>query len=423
MNRFFFSLLLCGLVACPENDSGDASPGGSSADGGSALVAAPRSTCSYDDECSAQEICAADGYCREAVDCQEDYHCNPCDQATCGFGGKGYCVEGFCKRARPLCAPCQSDAQCGEDSATGLSNRCGNFGGDRVCLLEAGRRACPRGQLRSDDGFCVPGDRDQCGGILHCGEASECPDGKTCSRRDEDPGLCLDLCGGDDDCVTGQICGPDGLCVRGCAERGCPTNQVCHDTGRCGSACSQQEDCSTGYECRQGRCRLPGCGDDNDCPPVFGVYCDPDTRQCLEGCRTDDHCSATQVCRETACVDRPCRTKELDCELGQFCCGVGLFGEGGETCPEGVEVGACFEPTTPFCQTCDNNDDCPAPRFEQDSLCVEYQDPEGNSRGKSCALGCRDLSDCPRGFECSAFEDQDGNPAGQVCTNARCAGD
>jgi len=96
---------------------------------------------------------------------------------------------------------------------------------------------------------------------------------------------------------------------------------------------------------------------------------------------------------------------------------------GGETCPEGVEVGACFEPTTPFCQTCDDNDDCPAPRFEQDSLCVEYQDPEGNSRGKSCALGCRDLSDCPRGFECSAFEDQDGNPAGQVCTNARCAGD
>jgi hypothetical protein len=402
-------------VACSGSltPSVDAGPGAVH-DAGNRTISTP---CTYDDECAAGLICAS-GICQPGSGCDQDFHCAGCDLATCGFDGRGYCKDAVCRRARPLCATCAEASQCGEETASGRSNLCTPLGDRSVCALDASRRSCPAGMSANPAGACLPNDLSQCGIAPSCVAAHDCPSERRCAQRDDDPGLCLEVCARDDECPTGSICDTfAGACRENCQERGCAANQVCHDTGHCGEACAADGDCPEGFSCLDGACRLPGCSSDRDCPPIFGVYCDIDTRACVEGCRDDEHCSATQVCRDGDCVARPCRGKELDCGLGEFCCGRGAYAD---DCPAEVATGACFPFPDGFCQPCSEADDCPGPRHGTDSLCVTYNDADDRELGKACALGCRDLEDCPRGFSCVEVRDGDDQVVGNVCAAAMC---
>jgi hypothetical protein len=408
-------LTFCVLGACtePATPGADGGPQGQH-DAGNRSITTP---CTFDDECAAGLICA-EGRCQPGGDCEQDFHCSGCDRATCGFDGRGYCRAGVCRRARPLCATCAEASQCGEETASGQPNLCTPLGDRKVCALDSSRRSCPAGMSSDGAGACLPNDRTECGTAPSCNGPDDCSATRLCAQRDDDPGLCLTLCRADGDCPTGSICDTfSGACREGCQQRGCAANQVCHDSGHCGEGCAADGDCPEGFSCRERACRLPGCSSDRDCPPVFGVYCDLESRTCVEGCQTDDHCSATQVCRTGACVPRPCRGKDLDCGLGEFCCGTGAYTD---SCPAEVEAGACFPFPDGFCQPCSEAADCPGPRHGSDSLCVGYEDAEGNELGKACALGCRDLEDCPRGFQCVEVRDGDDQVVGNVCAAAIC---
>jgi hypothetical protein len=402
------SLWILAFIACstPQDGAdGGTNPG---ADTGNALGGQTSQSCRYDDECPAGTRCDELGECIEASACDQDFHCQSGER----------CEEGACRRARPICASCENETQCGLDEVSGLPHPCVAHRTGRVCALESSARECPAGLIRDDGGFCLPA---QCTTPMGCAEDSDCPQSRRCAQRRDQRGLCVEFCRADEDCPGRSTCEPiTGVCNEPCAPGSCPSNQRCHDDGRCGSACMEDGDCEQGYTCSDGRCRLPGCSSDADCPPRFGVYCDPDSRQCLDGCLDDEHCSSMQICLRQACVPKPCRSKELDCGLGQFCCANGLD-DGGEICPTEVEQGACFDFADGFCAPCDDSDDCqPSSRHGSDSLCIEYQDRDGNSLGKSCALGCRDVGDCPRGFACSELQDDQGQSVGHICTAAMC---
>jgi hypothetical protein len=399
----------------PASPSADAGIG-ASADGGDG---AATTSCRYDDECAAGLICAGDGNCVDAAACDQDFHCSGCTVDRCGFAGDGICDQGGCRRPRPQCAPCETARQCGDDPVTGLPHPCVALDQGNVCALESSQRECPAGQMRHDDGYCLP---PSCTAPLACSSDADCPLGRHCSQRAGETGLCLAFCRDDSECPNRGWCDRlTGSCHDACTADSCPSNHRCHDDGRCGPPCGADTDCDEGFSCRDDRCRLPGCSSDADCPPRFGIYCDVGSRACREGCLRDEHCSATQICRAGQCALRPCRSKELDCNLGQFCCGTGSFGDGGDACPAGVEFGACFDFPDGFCAPCQESDDCrPASQHGSDSVCIEYQDRDSNALGKACALGCRDLADCPRGFGCSELRNESDQVVGSVCTAALC---
>lgn len=400
------------LVGCATESPDSSTDGGvqSGLDGSSQNTGTNPATqlCRYDDECVAGQFCDGTGNCVTGSACAQDFNCAPGER----------CETGVCRRSRPLCAPCSDERQCGLDQVSGLANPCVSHQGRQVCALESSARECPAGLVRDPAGYCLP---DQCGTPMGCSEDADCPQGLLCAQRRGEAGLCVDYCRIDSDCDDGGTCDAvTGLCRPRCEPGSCAGNQSCHDDGRCGPGCTGDDDCGDGFTCRDTRCRLPGCSSDSDCPPRFGIYCDTQRRECIEGCLTDQHCSSMQICSEGQCIARPCRTKELDCGLGQFCCMNGLD-DSGQTCPDGVEQGSCFDFPDGFCAPCQDSDDCsPTQRYGSDSLCVDYQDRDGNSMGKACALGCRDSADCPRGFSCNEFEDDQGNPAGSICTAAMC---
>ena len=340
--------------------------------------------------------------------CDQDFHCQPGER----------CQDGGCQAARPICAPCSDDSQCGLDLVTGLANPCVAHGDGQVCAMESSARECPAGLVRSEQGYCLP---VQCGTPMGCVSDADCPQGRRCAQRTDERGLCLEFCRSDDECPARATCEPvTGQCLPPCEVGSCPLNQRCHDDGRCASACAADSDCPAQFSCREGRCRLPGCASDSDCPPQFGIYCHVESRECREGCLTDQHCSSMQICRDGACTPRPCRTKELDCGLGQFCCANGLD-DGGEACPDNVAQGLCFDFPDGFCAPCQDSDDCSINnRHGSDTVCIDYQDRDGNSLGKACAIGCRDMADCPRGFGCTELQDDGGQTVGHVCTAAMC---
>ncbi len=404
--------IILSLVCCSTQEANSTLDGGSQSglDGSSQNNGTNATTqqCRYDDECEAGQRCDAAGDCVAGSACAQDFNCAPGER----------CETEVCRRARPLCAPCRDAVHCGLDQISGLPNPCVNHDGRQVCALESSARECPAGLIRDPAGFCLP---SQCGTPMGCSADADCPQGLLCAQRQGEAGLCVDYCRIDSDCNDGGTCDAiTGLCRPRCEPGSCAGNQSCHDDGRCGPGCVADNDCAQGFTCRESRCRLPGCSSDSDCPPRFGIYCDTDSRECTEGCLTDQHCSSMQICSEGQCIARPCRTKELDCGLGQFCCMNGLD-DSGQPCPDDVRQGSCFDFPDGFCAPCQDSNDCsPAERHGSDSLCVDYQDRDGNSLGKACALGCRDTADCPRGFSCNELEDDQGNPAGAICTATMC---
>jgi hypothetical protein len=427
------ALVVVALAGCP-GDGADGAEGEGEGEGGGVVVDAG---CDADDACGAGLVCdLATSTCVAGFDCSVNTTiCGFCGSpdVDCGFGeAPAFCDEdaGVCRRVKGACAPCSADDECGE-GPTGLPSVCsGGF-----CAPGCG--PCADG-FTCTDGGCVPlpgtTTTGTCDGAILCGDGTPCPDGTVCG----DFGVCLSLCASDVDCALGDICQDEGparnTCVTGCSF-GQRVNvdgedQICHGDGRFGPLCptpGETTGCPPSTECTaSGACDLAGCQSDAECP-LPRTYCDVASATCVTGCNDGGDCNAFELCEDNVCVAQGCRSKDSSCNLGEFCCGQEFYADA-STCPAPVQDGACFLAPEPWCQTCEDDDDCrDGERFGFSAHCFELtrQNPEtgqDESLGKFCSTGCRDNDDCPRGIPCVRDLPTPDGGTTQGCMDARCAG-
>lgn len=169
--------------------------------------------------------------------------------------------------------------------------------------------------------------------------------GEVCAR-----GVCVPGCL-EGACFSNQTCTRDNVCVEtNCLNVVCPEGQVCHD-GMCADGCENVQ-CPRPLACRFGRCinLCDGVRCDN------GQVCDPGTGRCVAGCQcapcpamtacqddgtcipprcVDVTCDANQYCNDRgACVNR-CDEQGVQCPLGQVC--DRMSGRCAEPMPDGPE--------------------------------------------------------------------------------------
>ena len=325
--------------------------------------------------------------------CTHDRDCTPVYDYYCDL------TTNKCKKRLSLCQECTTNRECGMDSDLCINNP---STGGKVC------------------GYS-------------CGVAEDCPDNFTCSS-----GQCiLDAAAiGSGACCVHQDCAtvPDKpvcnfvnhKCIAGCKDDAeCSGGQVCA-SGLCIDGCSSSSDCAQGQVCDlvTRLCFEGDCYDKADCSLEY--LCDTDTHTCVEGCDDDGDCLGANECKLVAgvkkCVERTGCENTGDCKIGFYC---------NPDVPDvnNPERGSCQISTGPYtCCGCESNEDCGngANCFE-----LKFEDEEGNHiEGKidykAClaTIDCKRWNedhqqvgtiDCPRGFTCGEYEDQQSGQKYGIC--------
>ncbi len=230
--------------------------------------------------------------------------------------------------------------------------------------IRSGTIVCPDAGLPCDTGLlgaCAEGVTQCVGSGTVCSQVVE-PSPERCDALDNDcdgetdegDGLCsiYEVCvdGNCEErcsefgCPTGQVCGPDDICVDAeCLYVDCPPGQRCVD-GTCVGACDGVV-CPHGLQCRSGRCvDLCETIECDECTVCEDGVCV--TRCAYEPCPAGEECQADGSCLETACAT-------VTCPEGQYCEGGACLDScAGAVCPVGevCELGACVpyeEPPPP----------------------------------------------------------------------------
>ncbi len=285
------------------------------------------------------------GWCEEAA---HGLSCDPGEDEGCGTGC-AVCVEGVCTEFEPGGGACSADSDCFEGEAC--------LGGECLWCPDAceDNGDCDSGWRCSDADVCIPADR--------CLEDDDCRDGRVCAPNGrcsepigeppaddptddpgdeptDDPGDDPEDGGHDpedcpsgdcaDHCTTDSECGPDRSCVSGacqghCAtDAECGTGQVCGPNGMCvtdpdgGDQCLYNADCTDGV-CENGYCH-DRCTADSEC--AAGDFCDagscrPDTRPVEPECRVNADCGDGEVCSDAQC--------KLSCTCDEDCGAEGVL--------------------------------------------------------------------------------------------------
>jgi hypothetical protein len=143
----------------------------------------------------------------------------------------------------------------------------------------------------------------------------------------------------------------------------CPFGATCQE-GQCVSArCATGAQCGMEQRCDEGRC-VSGCGSDEDCYP--GDACNLESGQCEPAACTDAH---------------------RDCAFQEFC---------------NAASGECYEAAGYWCRGCTTDEAC-------------GETGENHCINNYCMVGCTNDADCPAGFYCYGFVDNEGNPQFYVC--------
>lgn len=425
----------------PEPDAGTGGNGdGGTGDGGTEF------RCVIDDDCDIDKRCNDDtGECIPAEPCGDDVSIDPstcpgegsyCDTVT-GLGCR--CVpselspkKGFCKRRRPACSPCETDADCGDDPnwfETPLHNegKCVDLegNGNKVCLeVYRSQSKCSCGVAMQIDGavYCAPtsGTCGEEGTMLCCSSDDECP--PEYPACDSQSGRCIERCTYDYadertvNCRADQACHVDPQYL--------DENSLTYAAGRCAAPCKDDQECKSyrsDFVCMAEadglkRCRPPGCISDFECPvpegSVYRGYCELSSGQCkTDSCRPGfdpfgnerADCIPGYKCENEVCVEQTCVEQggaANACGYGEFCCGDDRDGDGTpDPCVNAVgtvvgQPGKCYTaPNPPWCRPCQSDDECvggtPAhPSYK--NKCVEGL----------CVYACTNLNQCPRGFAC-----------------------
>ena len=431
MHRAYFVALLAFAVACSStssngNGNGDADTQGGDTDvvatdgvtppidgkGGEAEALDPSAfwECADDKPCADDKLCNCNHkcvdrgllYCNKGSktqlcgkqeDCPDLWDaCVPCT-GDLNCGSDNYCdpCAHQCYPRRSLCQPC-TPAVC--DPATGVCAESGTQCGDYAACIEFmdGNAYCGEGCNATTGYGCPP--QFVCHAIPGIAQGQCLPETGVCGS--------LSNCESDADCPYGEICNDMlKVCAPGCIDDGtCPSGLICsgfHCTDPCDAV---NNPCDPGFECtEEGRCQKPGyCIDWRDCVEP-ATYCDLNDHLCKPGCLEDIDCkTAKQICEDKACVTKPCKAA-WSCSFGQMC----------QNDAGAANLGECYEPEGPYCDTC-NGDDVKS--CGETNMCVNFQDEDGNDKGAFCLVAC-DQTDpdnvCPQGWQCQEVEDQDGN--------------
>ncbi|HNU69919.1 MAG TPA: hypothetical protein PKH54_09150 [Myxococcota bacterium] len=355
--------------------------------------------------------------CVENVNCGSEAYCHSC--------------ENVCKPLLEACQTCENDEQC-----AGQMSHCVdkvNYQGveselpGKICApwCPLSTKVCavpgaPQGSYVCADigdasnGVCVPA-------TMNCDSTIEkCESDEDCEQEGFKCYTDLGICGCRDalSCELGQACHPvTHQCMMGCADDNeCGNGTVCSQ-GLCVPPCTgtlekQNVQGCTGtvpdgymWDCDEtGHCFVPGmCFQPSDCKEP-ATYCDAETHKCLSGCMFDFDCKTfSQICDTTTnpgtCIRRPCK--------GNYSCSCG------EVCE--LTQGECQTAEGNYCAVCDQQADDPC--GNEDTLCIGFQDKDGNDMGSYCMPPCSSDPDnlCPQGWQCQEVKNQDGSPAGKVC--------
>ena len=210
-----------------------------------------------------------------------------------------------------------------------------------------------------------------------------------------------------------------GVLLVGCGRRSAPV--PCFDDGDCGGGGEVEA-------CVEGNCQAVDCLTSLDC--AIGSWCDNERSEdgsarelvCVDGCQGDPDCLAGTDCQEGVCLERPCRSTQLDCGMGEVC---------DET------TGACEPAGAAYCAPCDSTlttvDDGGTAWDPCDDHFLGHPECGGigsfcigdGSGDTFCAPDCELDVDCPQGYACAVIQSDltalCGDPPGVVEHGRGCA--
>lgn len=413
---------------CPSGHRCDAASG-------TCFIAVRRGICSA---CSADPQCPG-GACIEAAGTGERFCSVPCAASSeCPAGyecrsvshdghSSGWCVPGAetCDAARPLCAPCGGDADCGDGNDLCLENF---LSGERFCGASCNpdcvRDATGHWNDRKTGGACTSACPDQ----FYCADLSA--DGSGPFQCVPNAGTCEGWCdtGVTDElsCGLGRTCEPD--------EHACEPAR----DGRPCAPCDDDDACNPARAAVLSRCVAngadetfcaPSCSDDADCMALAGLgfscvdvadarVCIPDGGSCGGG---------------EGRLGDPCGDGAGSC-IGGVCLRFGVEGLCSGRCDADADCGDARWRCCALVGTGEGTSwDCDAAPAEAGSVCV----PAGGTFGEACGNGgppcrdghCLDLgtsslctaacatdADCPASFRCRSARliDEDGSSSASV---------
>jgi hypothetical protein len=327
--------------------------------------------------CTGKRVCSAEGLSDCDAPTAAEESCNgldddcdgDTDEATCDDGNS--CTQDACLGADG----CQNDPLSGAECVDGDTCTVGDHCDEGACTGKA--VVCDDGDPCTDDactglGDCshVPNNAD-CDDLDPCTVADQCENGTcagtavNCSCQEDADCAALedgDLCNGTLYCdatalpyqckvVPGSVVdcpapptGPDAICLKASCDPATGGCSLVPDHG--GMACSDDNACTLGDACQDGKC-LPGvplsCKDDNPCTddscvPGKGCLFTPN----VAGCDDGDICTVGDVCGEGICTPG---VQGLDCDDGNLCNG-----------PESCKPGFGCQPGAPL--SCDDANPC-----------------------------------------------------------------
>ncbi|MCB9644410.1 MAG: trypsin-like serine protease [Myxococcales bacterium] len=285
--------------------------------------------------------------------CQIDSDCGPCYSCN-----SGKCTRRYPNPVQNLCKPCNSPADCGgaQDICvrTATGNRCA-----QACDVQG---CCPQGYVCGDIGGqkqCVP-EAGQCAPVsctakTDCGPGEDCVSG-TCKPEpvNVEAGACKPCTNGT--CAAGQACSDLGIggkrCLQACKDGNfCPANYACKDVsgGRycvpnndiC--PCASNADCESGEVCTNAICQKPGGG-------KFGDSCSAQ-KPCASGYQCTPTQSGDSICIQPCGPSAPGGNGSAPGNPGSYCnnsqCTLG-----GQCANVGAPQPVCFP------QSCTSQSDC-----------------------------------------------------------------
>lgn len=149
--------------------------------------------------------------------------------------------------------------------------------------------------------------------------------------------------------------------------------------------CDAETPCPFGEACIEGFCVEAQCATSAQCK--IEEFCNAN-RQCAPGCLADDDCYPGDACVEGACEPEACVETGVDCGYKEFC---------------NTATGDCYEAGGAYCRPCN------VQSVEQDC------GAENVCWNNYCGVTCDDGRECPAGFQCTAFVDQQSNVVGHWC--------
>lgn len=180
------------------------------------------------------------------------------------------------------------------------------------------------------------------------GSWSSCRPGLACgSAREDDPGICIDVCnpgGPGARCFSFRECGEGLLCLHEESEGGsglgrciapaglgqpcggacqegldCGSDGLCAPLGSVGESCDLPQDCAEGLTCGDERTCTPRSLEGEPCdevPCLLSLVCDredPDQPMCQERREIGQPCSTDGNCIDGICEDGACQDPETWC--------------------------------------------------------------------------------------------------------------